>query len=192
MDARAVLTRIVAEVARDLLGADDLPPEHSDEALVGAFHAAVGEMDPVQYEEFLLTLPAEALRALAVAHYVTTTHLLYACGARGELPAGVGEYLTTVLFALPDGEALERFLAAAWFGYGYGATTKDGLRLQSEPAVLPEASAEARTLLQFLMMDVGYPAERADAILERVCRITDESAITLPEAYVNAGAEREA
>lgn len=190
MDAQAVLTRVVAEVARGLLGAADLPTAPSDEDLAEAFHSVVGEMDPLLYEDLLLTLPGDALRALAVAGYVTTTHLLYACGARGEVPAGVAEHLVAVLFSLPDGEGLERFLAAAWFGFAYGVTTKDGARPPGEPVVLAEASAEAVALLKALMAETGYPEDRAAAILDRVCRVTSDSMITMPEAYVHAGALR--
>ena len=190
MDAQSALTGLIAEVARGLLGAGGLPADPSDEDLAAAFHAAVGEMDPVEYEELLLTLPADALRTLAVAGYATTTHLLYACGARGEIPGGVDDYLGTVLFALPEGDALDRFLAAAWFGFAYGATTKDGVRSRGEPVVTPEASAEAVDLLRARMREAGYPDERADGILQRACTVTADSAVTLPEAYIHAGAQR--
>ena len=190
MDAQAVLTSVVAGVARDLLSPEELSSAPSDDEVAEAFHAAVGAMDPIEYEDLLLTLPADALRALAVAGYVTTTHLLYACGARGEVPDGVGEYLGTVLFALPDGEALERFLGAAWFGYAYGATTKNGLGPAAEPTVLPACSAEAMAVLKAEMMAAGHPAERADALLEKACRLTEDSRIALPEAYVHAGTLR--
>ncbi|WP_029010238.1 hypothetical protein [Azospirillum halopraeferens] len=185
MDARQAMDRVVADVARGLFG-DETPGDgRSDAEMAQAFHLAIGDLDPAEYEDLLLTLPETALMALAAAGYVTTSHLMYACGVRGDVPEGAAGYLAGVLVGVDDAGVLERFVRNAWFGYAYGLSA-GGSPLPPAPVVGPAGARAATEVLKQAMVAAGFSPGRADEVLAAAGRVDDDSAVDLPEAYVDA------